>query len=104
MDSDFHSRMMMEYLKSKVLRKDSLELDVDTPLVTSGLVDSFALVDVLLELEKITGRRIPASRVSPKDLNSVREMLKTAERLGMQKKKLVRIKRRAAFPSGTPPF
>ncbi len=81
--------MMIEYLKSSVLPQSSskMELEMDTPLVTSGLVDSFALIDVLLELEKITERRIPASRVTPKDLNSVREMLLTAERLGTQKKK-----------------
>lgn len=78
---------MIEYLKSKVLQDSSLELELDTPLVTSGLVDSFALIDVLLELEKVTERRIPASRVNPKDLNTVREMLQTADRLGTAKKK-----------------
>lgn len=85
MDSNPQARMMIEYLKSQVLQGSSLELELDTPLVTSGLVDSFALIDVLLELEKVTGRRIPASRVSPKDLNTVREMLLTADRLGKKK-------------------
>ena len=87
MDSDSQARRMIEYLKSKVLQDSSLELELDTPLVTSGLVDSFALIDVLLELEKVTERRIPASRVNPKDLNTVREMLVTADRLGTAKKK-----------------
>ncbi len=82
MDSDLQAQQMIDYLKSKVLQKDTVEIDVDTPLVSSGMVDSFALIDVLLELEKITRRRIPASRVSPKDLNTVNEMLKTANRLG----------------------
>ncbi|MGP0019185.1 MAG: hypothetical protein ACLPHP_11495 [Candidatus Sulfotelmatobacter sp.] len=85
MDSDAQARTMIEYLKSKVLQDSSLDLELDTPLVTSGLVDSFALIDVLLELEKVTERRIPASRVNPKDLNTVREMLLTADRLGKKK-------------------
>jgi acyl carrier protein len=87
MDSNAQARMMIEYLKTRVLQPSTVELEMDTPLVTSGLVDSFALIDVLLELEKITERRIPASRVSPKDLNTVREMLITADRLGTQKNK-----------------
>jgi len=82
MDSDLQAQQMIDYLKSKVLQKNTVEINVDTPLITSGMVDSFALIDVLLELEKITRRRIPASRVSPKDLNTVNEMLKTANRLG----------------------
>jgi len=82
MSADQHGTAMIEYLKRDVLRNRTLDLGMDTPLVSSGLVDSFALIDVLLELEKITSRRIPASRVSPKDLDTVREMLKTANRLG----------------------
>jgi len=89
MDTNAQTRTMIEYLRTSVLPQSSsqLELDADTPLVSSGLIDSFALIDVLLELEKVTERRIPASRVSPKDLNTVREMLITADRLGTQKKK-----------------
>ncbi len=83
MDSDLQAQQMIDYLKSKVLQKNTVEINVDTPLVTSGMVDSFALIDVLLELEKVTKKRIPASRVSPKDLNTVSEMLRTAHRLGM---------------------
>jgi acyl carrier protein len=82
MDSDLQAQQMIDYLKSKVLQKNTVEINVDTPLVTSGMVDSFALIDVLLELEKVTKKRIPASRVSPKDLNTVSEMLRTAHRLG----------------------
>jgi acyl carrier protein len=82
MDSDLQAQQMIDYLKSKVLQKNMVEINVDTPLVTSGMVDSFALIDVLLELEKVTKKRIPASRVSPKDLNTVSEMLRTADRLG----------------------
>jgi acyl carrier protein len=85
MDSDAQARLMIEYLKSKVLQNSSLEIEMDTPLVASGLIDSFALIDVLLELEKVTERRIPASRVNPKDLNTVRQMLQTADRLGKKK-------------------
>jgi acyl carrier protein len=82
MDEQAVAREMIQFLKSKILPDPSVELLVDTPLVSSGLVDSFALVEVLLQLEKLTNRTIPASKVSPNDLDSVAQMLVTAEKIG----------------------
>lgn len=76
---------MIQYLKTKVLHDPSVQIDADTPLVSSGMVDSFALVDALLELEKVTGRRIPAMKVEAKDMDTVRKMFETAERVGKQR-------------------
>ncbi len=81
-----HSRSMSEqildFLRRQVIVDPGLEIDSKTPLVSSGLVDSFALVEVLAELERVTRRKIPAGRVSPQDLDTVEEMLDLAERLG----------------------
>ena len=73
---------MIDYLKTVVLRNPKAELKPDTPLVSSGIIDSFSLVEVLLELEKITNRRIPAGRVSPADMDTVVKMFEVAERVG----------------------
>ena len=73
---------MISYIKERVLCDRSAEIAVDTPLVSSGLVDSFALIDLLLHLEKVTRRRILPGRVSPRDLDTVRLMLSAAERVG----------------------
>ena len=86
MDFDSLANAMIAFLKNKVIRSKSVEIGLDTPLVTSGLVDSFALNDVLLELERITACRLPSRSVTPKDLNTVREMLNTAERLSNKAK------------------
>jgi acyl carrier protein len=75
------SVLMIDFLKTKVLHNPSLDIHEDTPLVSSGLLDSFALIEVLLQLEKLTKCRIPAARVSPRDLDSVRQMFVTAERI-----------------------
>ena len=66
----------------KLIRKPGLQLDENTPLVTSGLIDSMALVDLLLTLEDVTHKRIPPGKVQPKDMNTVAIMLATAERVG----------------------
>lgn len=61
-------------------------MTIDTPLVSSGLIDSFSLVDVLTKLEEVTATRIPAGKVQPKEMDTVSLMLSTAQRVGKPKK------------------
>ncbi len=77
---------MIKYVKEKILRKPDMVIDADTPLVSSGIIDSFALVEALFELEKITKLRIPAAKVAPSDMDTVTKMFETAERLGKPRK------------------
>ena len=69
-----------------LIRKPSLTIDENTPLVSSGLIDSMALVDLLLKLEDLTHKRIPAGKVQPKDMDTVAKMFATAERVGKPRK------------------
>lgn len=70
----------------KLIRKPGLQIDENTPLVSAGLIDSMALVDLLLKLEDITRMRIPAGKVQPKDMNTVALMFATAQRVGKPRK------------------
>ena len=78
MDVAAQSNALLAYL-ARVTQARAL--DVDTPLVSSGLLDSFALIEVLHELERVTGCRIPAGRVGPADFETVRHMLLAAARV-----------------------
>jgi acyl carrier protein len=69
-----------------LIRKPGLSIDENTPLVSSGLIDSMSLVDLLLKLEDLTHRRIPAGKVQPKDMDTVAKMFATAERVGRPRK------------------
>lgn len=71
---------------SELIRKPNLRIDENTPLVSSGLIDSMALVDLLLKLEDLTHMRIPAGKVQPKDLDTVALMFATALRVGKPRK------------------
>jgi acyl carrier protein len=76
--------MMQEligFITNKVIKGKS-QITEDTPLVSSGLIDSFALIEIFLELQKIAGRKVPASKVQAKDMDTVRLMFATAERFG----------------------
>ncbi|HEV7993621.1 MAG TPA: hypothetical protein VGP25_17470 [Gemmatimonadaceae bacterium] len=77
------AQAMIDYVKKNLLMDSSDEIAEDTPLVSSGLVDSFALIEVLLELEKVTKRKISPGKVGAKDMDTVSLMLKTAERVGI---------------------
>jgi acyl carrier protein len=79
------AQQMLEQVM-KLIRKPGLQLDENTPLVSSGLIDSMALVDLLIQLEDVTHKRIPAGKVQPKDMNTVALMLATAERIGKPRK------------------
>lgn len=70
----------------QLIRKPGVTIDLNTPLVSSGLIDSMALVDLLLKLEDLTHRRIPAGKVQPKDMDTVAKMFATAERVGKPRK------------------
>jgi acyl carrier protein len=77
---------IIEYLLANVVRRPNVQLKPDSSLVASGLIDSFALVDVLAKLEDVTSLRIPAGKVQPKDMDTVNLMLATAKRVGKPRK------------------
>lgn len=70
----------------ELIRKPGIGIDENTPLVSSGLIDSMMLVDLLITLEDLTERRIPAGKVQPKDMDTVAKMFATAERVGKPRK------------------
>ena len=74
-------KQLASYISAKVIKGKS-EITEDTPLVSSGLIDSFALIEIFLELQKIAGLKVPASKVQAKDMDTVRLMFATAEKFG----------------------
>jgi acyl carrier protein len=79
------TQQMIDYILREIVRRPSVQIDEDTPLVSSGLIDSLALVDILMKLQQVTCRRIPAAKVQAKDMDTVRLMFQTAERVGKPK-------------------
>ena len=80
------AQQMIDYIVKEVIRRPGVDIGEDTPLVSSGLIDSLALVDILLQLEDVTHMRIPAAKVQPKDMDTVALMFATAQRFGRPRK------------------
>jgi acyl carrier protein len=75
-------QQMADYIVRDIIRRPGIAVDEDTPLVSSGLIDSLALVDILHKLERLTARKISAGKVQPKDMDTLRLMFATSERVG----------------------
>ena len=67
---------------AELVRTPNLVIDENTLLVSSGIIDSMALVDLLVKLEDITHMRIPPGKVQPKDMDTITLMFATAQRVG----------------------
>ena len=79
------AEQMTRYV-TELIRKPGVTIDESTPLVSSGLIDSMALVDLLIKLEDLTHMRIPPGKVQPKDMNTIALMFATAQRVGKPRK------------------
>jgi acyl carrier protein len=78
-------QQMIEHIV-RLIRKPGVTVDENTALVSSGLIDSMSLIDLLVKLEDLTHMRIPAGKVQPKDLDTVAKMFATAQRVGKQRR------------------
>lgn len=71
---------LIHYLEQDVIRRPDLTLTPDTPLVSSGLIDSFMLVDLIVGLEKLWRIEIPPGAVQAEDMETARQILTTVQR------------------------
>ncbi|HMK30284.1 MAG TPA: acyl carrier protein [Terriglobales bacterium] len=81
------AQQVIDYIAKELIRRPGVVIRDDTPLVSSGLIDSLALVDILIKLEEVTNMRIPAGKVQAKDMDTVKLMFATAERVGKPRQK-----------------
>ncbi len=70
-------KAILEYVKKEYLDEDSdTEIDVDSPLISSGIVDSFSMVSLKSFLEKKYKISIPDAKASPEAFDSVTKIAK----------------------------
>jgi D-alanine--poly(phosphoribitol) ligase subunit 2 len=70
--------MILDYVKKEYLDEDEAEdmvLDENTPLISSGIVDSFSMVSLKRFLEKKFGITIPDEEASPQAFDTVSSIL-----------------------------
>jgi len=75
--------VVLEYIRNEYLDEDDdedVELDENTPLITSGIVDSFSMVSLKRFLEKKYSITIPDEEASAEAFNSVKSIVVLVQR------------------------
>ncbi len=75
--------MILEYIKNEYLDEDEAEemnLDENTPLISSGIVDSFSMVSLKRFLEKKNGIVIPDDEATPQAFDTVTSIMALVNR------------------------
>lgn len=75
MKIDEMKELVLNYIKKEYLDEEGKDLDVDTPLISSGFVDSFSMVSLLVFLENKFKIKIPPSKATPEAFDSVNRII-----------------------------
>ncbi len=66
---------LKKFIREQIIRDPSMVIDDTQPLMSSGLIDSFALVDLSLFIEATFGVRVPDVDLTPDRMDTVAMML-----------------------------
>lgn len=74
--------MILDYIRDEYLDEDDddVELTATTPLISSGIVDSFSMVSLKRFLEKKCEISIPDAEATPEAFDSVEKIITLVER------------------------
>lgn len=70
---DEMEKTILDYVKREYLEEDQ-EITPDTPLISSGIVDSFSMVSLKRFLEKKYSISIPDDRATPEAFDTVNKI------------------------------
>lgn len=65
---------LSEYIRIQVLKRPRYELGDNDPLISSGLIDSFHLVDLSLFVEEAFGVRIDDTELNAETFDTLSEL------------------------------
>ena len=67
--------LIMAYVKKEYIDDDDAVITYDTPLISSGYVDSFSMVSLLVFLENKFKIKIPPSKATPEAFDNVNNIV-----------------------------
>ncbi|MFP4458847.1 MAG: phosphopantetheine-binding protein [Candidatus Zixiibacteriota bacterium] len=74
---DEMEKIILDYVVEEYLEEDDEEeIDVDSPLISSGIVDSFSMVSLKTFLERKYDISIPDEKASPEAFDTVTKIAK----------------------------
>ncbi len=70
---------LTDFIRDELISDPDAVITVDTPLISSGLMDSFALVTLQAFIEKELGVKVPAPRITVDSFNTISRMISIIE-------------------------
>ena len=67
--------LIMNYVIKEYIDDDDVKITYETPLISSGYVDSFSMVSLLVFLENRFKIKIPPSKATPEAFDSVNSIV-----------------------------
>jgi acyl carrier protein len=67
--------LVLDYVKKEYLEDGDEEINYETPLISSGYVDSFSMVSLLVFLENKFKIKIPAEKATPEAFDNVNSIV-----------------------------
>ena len=67
--------MVLKYVVKEYVDDEDVEITYETPLISSGYVDSFSMVSLLVFLENKFKIKIPPSKATPEAFDSVNNIV-----------------------------
>ncbi len=66
---------LIAYIRREFVTDDSAEITADTPLISSGLIDSFSIVSLLSFIDRTFGKKLPPALITADSFDSVRRIV-----------------------------
>jgi acyl carrier protein len=71
---------LSQFIAEKILKQPSRTIQENEPIITSGLIDSFSLVDLALFVEERFGVHIDDTELNAETFNNIHELVKIIEK------------------------
>jgi acyl carrier protein len=66
--------ILIKYIRENILKRPKFELGLDDPIISTGLIDSFHLVDMSVFIEEQFGVRIDDTELNAETFDSVTQL------------------------------
>jgi len=73
------AQVMSQHITKEILKQPTRKLNYDEPILSSGLIDSFHLVDLAIFVEDNFGVRIDDTELNPNTFDTLEQLVSLIE-------------------------
>jgi acyl carrier protein len=66
---------LISFIKAEFLEDPETEINIDTKLISAGLIDSFSLVSLQQFIKTEFGKNIPPPKITADSFDTIRQMI-----------------------------